>query len=303
MTKIELFTKLHNVEVIAEASKLKRMLSNPLKYFSAILFRELIYRMTKKEREIKCGTFFGTQMTILLPSSTDIFLTGGKSHISEIGLAKFLINYLNEGDTFIDIGAHYGYFSLLSSALVGPNGQVISFEAAPTTFDIFNKNQKLAPNISGYNNAISNETSDLIFYEFPNLYSEFNTIDNKQFQNESWYTEYAPKQITVKGIVLDDFIEEHRLYPKIIKIDVEGAEYKVLEGAIRHLQSYNPIVVMEYLSNERSNKEHKNAEILLISFGYKPHSIDTKGELIKLEDISMHLNDNDLISDNIVFLK
>ena len=303
MTKIELFTKLHNVEVIAEASKIQRMLSNPLKYFSAILYRELIYRITKKEREIRCETFFGAQMTILLPSSTDIFLTGGKSHISEIGLAKFLIKYLNEGDTFIDIGAHYGYFSLLSSGLVGHSGEVFSFEASPATFHIFNKNQKLASNISGYNSAVSNDTSDLIFYEFPNLYSEFNTIDNKQFQNEAWYSKYAPKQITVNGLVLDDFFEAHKLFPKIIKIDVEGAEYKVLEGASRHLQANSPIVVMEYLSNERCNEEHRNAEILLISLGYIPHSIDPKGELIKLEDIKTYLKTNKLISDNIVFLK
>jgi len=53
MIKSDLIKSLKNVEKIAAASKLRRMLSNPFKYFKAILHRELIYKRNKKEKEVQ----------------------------------------------------------------------------------------------------------------------------------------------------------------------------------------------------------------------------------------------------------
>lgn len=77
-------------------------------------------------------------MNIALPASTDIYLTGGKSHDSEIRLAKFLIKNLNQGDNFVDIGAHYGYFTLLGAHLVGKGGRVF-FEPGKSTYSLLEK--------------------------------------------------------------------------------------------------------------------------------------------------------------------
>lgn len=303
MPKDSLITKLENVEKTASASKLKKMLKHPYKYLHAILFRELIYKRKKEEKQVTAETFFDTEMHLLLPSSTDIYLTGGKTHDSEIRLARFLINHLEPGDDFVDVGAHYGYFTMLSSKIVGDQGKVLSFEASPTTYKILQKNTASVININSLNLAVSDETADLAFYEFPNLYSEYNTLDVKQFQNETWFAQYQPKKINVKSIILDDYLSIKDVKPKIIKIDVEGAELKVIKGLKHYLSQHAPLIVMEYLSNERGNSEHQAAEQQLNGLGYHSYLINDAGNLEQQENIAQYLSEKKLESDNIVFAK
>jgi FkbM family methyltransferase len=298
-----LLQRLDKVEKIATASKFERMLTNPFKYFNAIIFRDLIYKRKKVEKKVLGKTFFDTKIHLFLPSSTDIYLTGGKSHDSEIRLAKFLIKNLQSNDSFVDVGAHYGYFTLLGSKLVGSNGKVYSFEASPTTYRILYENTRDKSNIEALNLAVSDEASTLKFYEFPNLYSEYNTLNVEQFINENWYSEYKPKEITVKSIILDDFLSTKKIDPKIIKIDVEGAENKVIVGLKNYLSEHSPFIVMEYLSDQRGNEEHQKAENNLNSLGYTSFIIDKSGNLRKIDFISKYLEENNLESDNIVFSK
>ncbi len=303
MSKNKLISKIKNVERIASANKLKRMLMHPFKYFNAILFRELVYKKTRREKEVVCSTFFNSKMHIFLPSSTDIYLTGGKSHSSEIRLAKFLINFLNNNDIFIDVGAHYGYFSLLASKLVGKSGKVIAFEASPTTYKILQKNESNFENIIVYNLAVSDEEKQLTFYEFPNLYSEYNSLDIDQFKDKYWFSEYTPKSVRIKSILIADFIEEKKINPNIIKIDVEGAEFRVINGLRKYLINNSPMIVMEYLSTNRSNEEHIKAERLLKSLGYQSFLINNNGEPQETESITKYLDTHNLESDNILFMK
>ena len=303
MDKRGLLERLEVLDSLASASRLKRALRNPLKYAQAILFREFIYRFKKTEKEVVCNTFFDSPMNVLLPASTDIFLLGGKSHVSETKLARFLINKLSPGDDFLDIGAHYGYFSLLASYLIGNGGKVVAFEASPRTYKVLEKNKNRVSNMEVRNRAVSDESGELIFYEFPNLFSEFNTMDVEQFREAEWFDKFPPKEIKVKSIVLDQFLEKEKLNPKVVKIDVEGAEFKVLSGAKKYLSQYSPYIVMEYLSPKRGNKEHIEAERLLGTFNFNPHYLDSKGNLKPLKNVSEFLEKHHLESDNIVFSK
>ncbi len=302
MADLVLLEKLKRVEEIASLSKFRRMMVCPFKYLNAILFRELVYKRNKVEKAVVAKTFFGIKMHLLIPASTDIYLTGGKSHDSEIRLAKFLINRLNLGDIFVDVGAHYGYYTLLGLKLVGKTGQVHSFEASPTTYNILKKNTENIKNININNLVASDEIAELKFYEFPNLYSEYNTLDKEQFEKEEWFSKANPTQINVKSIVLDEYLSAKGIVPNIIKIDVEGAENKVINGLRNCLSKSSPMVAMEYLSDERGNKGHQGAEKILNSLGYKSFVIDDTGNLKQIERISEYLHQKNLESDNIVFL-
>jgi FkbM family methyltransferase len=303
MSHSDFLKDIKTVEKIASVSKFRRMLTNPFRYFNAILFRKFVYSKTKKEKEIQCKTFFGVDMNVLLPSSTDIYLTGGKSHETEIRLAKFLIQNLKANDTFLDVGAHYGYFSLLASKLVGEKGNVFSFEPSPTTFNILNKNQLPHANIKVNNLAVSDVNSTLTFYEFPNLYSEYNTLDVSQFENEPWFEEYRPKEITIDAIVLDDFLKKENIQFKVVKIDVEGAEFQVIGGMEKYLEKHSPVIIMEYLSDVRGNEEHIKAEQFLYNLGFEPYLIDDSGKLQSVSSVVGHLRNEGLESDNIAFVK
>lgn len=303
MTRSTLLSELDKVEQIATASKISRMLVRPFRYGHAILFRELVYKINKQAKEVFCQTFFGQHMHVLLPSSTDIYLTGGKSHGSEIRLARLLIHILNEGDIFIDAGAHYGYFSLLAAGLVGSRGKVHAFEAAPATFEILQKNSAAEGNITAHHLALSDRDTEMVFYEFPNQYAEYNTLDIKQFQNKSWIGENPPREYRVQAVSLDGFLEKEGLYPTLIKIDVEGAEYRVIQGFRTLLLSSNPIVVMEYLLGTHSNGVYARAEAFLASLGYLPFAIETDGTLLPIESAERWMSEMKIASDNIVFRK
>lgn len=297
-----LLDKIQKVEKLAFTSKLNRFLNQPARYAFSIIFRDFWYKRNKKEISRCCKTFFDAEMEILLPSSTDIYLTGGKSHQSELNLAKFLIKHLHPDDIFLDIGAHYGYFSLLASRLVEDNGRVISFEAAPSSFSILKKNVTNIKNIQPNHLAVSDTNSTITFYEFPNLYSEYNTISPQQFQNEDWFNEYAPKEIKIPCVQLDNFLGKG-IIPNMIKIDVEGAEYKALKGSAELLKEHSPIIIMEFLSDDRDNLAHVEACGLLTSLGYQSNIISNTGDISRINNVEKHLKQNLLDSDNIVFIK
>ena len=279
------------------------MLNDPLKYVNAILFREFIYKRNKSEKEVISKTFFGAPMHLLLPSGTDIYLTGGKSHDSEIRLTRFMINFLKPGDTVVDIGAHYGYYTLLAAHLTGPKGRVIAYEASPATYQTLIKNTAGLSQISTFNQAVADQCTELKFYEFPNLYSEYNSFDVSQFAHEPWFARNKPREITIPCTTLDQALSRESLPPALIKIDVEGAEDKVIRGMSYILNKTHPVIILEYLTTTRSNRAHQAAESLLNSCGFTAHIIKRDGNITKVSNIEAYLNGKGLDSDNIAFIK
>ncbi len=298
----DLLSSLDAVEKMAHASKVNRFIARPLKYVYAILFNKLIYPVSQKGILRKTGTFFGLPLYVLLPAGTDIFLAGGKTHDSEIRLARFLIRQLKPGDTFIDIGSHFGYFSLLASRLVR-SGKIYAFEASENTFAVLKKNVNAVQNIHAIHKAVSDQDEPIEFYELPVVYSEYNTMELQQFQDEAWYLKIKPEKKTVAATTLDDFLKETAPGPVVIKIDVEGAELKVVRGGVNYFSDHSPVIIMEYLEHRRNNRNHKMAIELLQELKYRPYSITSSGEPAPCDDIDAHLLAEGLESDNIVFTK
>ncbi|MCZ2355710.1 MAG: FkbM family methyltransferase [Bacteroidia bacterium] len=303
--KKNLEKNLEQVEALSNTSKLGRLLHNPIRYIYAIVLKNVLYPIFQKEISVSCELFTGKKINVVLPASTDIYLTGGKSHPSEIRLAKFLIHNLQNNDSFWDIGAHYGYFSILASELVGPGGKVVSIEASTSTFDILKKNTEQYANISIRHNAMSDNNQKVSFFELPNLYSEYNTTDLAQFENEKWFSKIKTKKVVVDALTLDNLLTKYGEVPNIIKIDVEGGEFAVINGGMNLLkkEGSKPVIVMEYLEAKRNNQPHKQATDTLTQLGFKPNIIQNDGSLIFISDIEAHLSKNNLESDNIVFKK
>lgn len=242
-------------------------------------------------------------MTIALPASTDIYLTGGKSHSSEIRLAKYMMKELTSKSVYLDIGAHYGYFSIIASQSIQKPNQLFSFEPSPQSFQILSANQKRYPLLQIFNLGIGESPTQLTFYQFPNLYSEYNSFDIEQYKTSSWFINNPPKEIIIESTTIDKFVEEKQIQPTFIKIDVEGFEDKVMNGAIQTIERFAPTIVMEFVSENRHNENHKTAQKFLQDRGYQAFVIDECTELIPIEQISDYLNEKNVESDNIVFIK
>jgi FkbM family methyltransferase len=299
----QIFDKINDVQKTALVSKLSRLLQIPIKYIFAIVFRELIYKWFKHPIGIKVETFFGTVMKVLLPAGTDIYLTGGKSHDSEIRLAKYLIKNLKEGDIFIDVGAHFGYFSLLAAKLVNSEGKVISFEPSPKTFNILKQNAETKENMVIINNAVSDQHEEINFYEFPNRYSEYNSTDVTQYEHLGWFKNNQPKCIKIETVILSEYFELKNINPSIIKIDVEGSEFKVINGLKDYLINSSPKIIMEFLTDGRFNEQHILAEKILRSLGYTSSVILDNGDIQVIGDIVSYMVKKNCDSENIVFIR
>ncbi|MCP4123055.1 MAG: FkbM family methyltransferase [Bacteroidetes bacterium] len=297
-------TMLDKVELLATSSKLMRLTHAPFKYLNGQLFSKIVYPFLKQGKPVTCRTFFNEQMNLLLPAAMDIYLCGGKTHDSEIRLSRFIVNTLKQNDVFIDIGAHFGFYSLLASQLVGTNGSVISIEASNEIFRILNKNTCQHANIQSFNIVCSDRNEMMEFHEFPMLFSEYNSISPGQYEGTSWFRNNKPHVIQAEGKTIDSLLTQLKTNPDFIKIDVEGAEREVIDGMTHTLDDSESLIIsMEYHADSGKNKAHKEAANILMNKNYLANIVNKKGKLerISTSGIGRYLLNSNLDSDNIIF--
>lgn len=300
--KQSLYAAISRIESLARGSRLKRFLAHPLNYPLAMGSKAWHRLSSGRTIVAKARCAWGDVMQVNLPAGMDIFLTGGKSHDSEIRFSKFLLSCLKEGDCFFDIGSHLGFYSLLSRACVGSSGTVVSVEAAPSSFALLKKNTSAYTNILPFNRAAGKEEGFISFYEFPALYAEYNTSYPDQFELQPWFRKKGFNKISLELVTIDGIISQLGRTPKLIKIDTEGAEADVVLGAFRSLDRNSiPFLAMEFLPPHRQNANHKEAATLLRQHGYLAHTIDGNGKLFFCPDPAAYMEAEQKDSDMIVF--
>lgn len=144
--------------------------------------------------------------------------------------------------TFLDLGANWGYFSLLASKCVGSSGKVYAFEPDPLNYRYLVENIRLnrAANIAPIRKAVSNRNGVAEFY-LDRDNAGAHTLSCRNIQ-----TLYKGS-LKVETTTLDDFVELDNIRPDFIKMDLQGAEGLVIEGGQRVLKQ-NPslMIVMEF---------------------------------------------------------
>ena len=146
-------------------------------------------------------------------------------------LGSLLERYLPLGGSFLEIGAHIGYFTMYACQLDGHKGQIFAFEANPTTFEYLEMNSRLN-NVgylcNTYNLAVYHKSTTLSFNTFARNQgsSSLATYGSKLLHE---FRE-LPTKIDVPTISLDEFSRGKELALDFIKIDAEGSEVDILEG-------------------------------------------------------------------------
>ncbi|RDC62171.1 FkbM family methyltransferase [Adhaeribacter pallidiroseus] len=297
-----LLSQLNQVEKIATSSKLSRLAANPYRYAVAIGFRKLFYPLQKKGLLVQAQTFWEEPFLVELPAGTDIYLTGGKADESEIRLARYLIKTLKPGDIFIDIGSHFGYFSRLALRILQGHGKIMAIEPSRKTFSLLQKNLAGYAAATALNCLIGAENTTKEFFEFPTTYSEYNTAFPEQFKEKDWYQKAVVQRYAVACKTLDSLVAEYNMSPTLIKIDTEGSELAVIQGAQQLLARNKTVaLVMEHLSKARHNQPHVQATALLQTHGFRPFVIAPDGTLVSCDDVEQHLAKTNRDSDNIVY--
>jgi FkbM family methyltransferase len=159
----------------------------------------------------------------------------------EPDMIAFIDDHVNEGDIYYDIGANIGVFSMYSS--IKKKGTVFAFEPESSNYFILNKNislNNLTGKVVAYNIAIN----DIDEVSFLNLKEDIvpgksgNTFKNEiNEENNSFTPGYRQG---VFGISLDSFVYKYgQPCPNHLKIDVDGNEYKIINGMKRVLTDLN----------------------------------------------------------------
>jgi len=299
----KIWTALLKAERKARSSKAKRFIASPVTYPFLMGFNQLYYPVFRRGLFVETDTFFGVPMKTLLPAGTDIVLNGIKSHDAEIRLTKFLAVQLKGGDTFIDIGAHYGYYSLLASVLVGENGHVYAVEASLHSYEILRANTVHATNITTYHNAAGETPGEITFYEYPGPFAEYNTIVKDAYEGAAWFKKVKQTINKVQTIVLDNLIADNEISKAIIKIDVEGGELSVIKGLSQSLREKDLTIVMEYLLSKDLHSPHHQAVEFMTEQAYNVYAIDKDGVIVPVTNVDQYLEKSGLDSDNLVFKK
>ena len=146
-----------------------------------------------------------------------------------------LASTLRPDSSCIDVGAHTGDF-LREMLRLAPEGRHIAFEPVP----VFHKNlAREFPSVDVRNVALSDEVGSAEFSFFPDLpgLSGFRRTEAAQ--------DGEPVRLEVRCDRLDDVLEADYV-PSLIKIDVEGAELKVLRGASDLIHRHQPLLMLEH---------------------------------------------------------
>jgi FkbM family methyltransferase len=172
------------------------------------------------------------------------FCPGGNSEIQFLNTyeptVKAMISCLKGGDA-VDVGANIGLYTMMLSRVLGERGKVVSIEPDPNYFQVLRRNIDLnnGYNVASLNVAAWSHYEDLMLTRYPSGSSSLDTSVSP------WKTGSA---LTVKGRPLDDILDELEINPVLVKMDVEGAEYQVLLGMRRILQSVRPWIIFEAIT-------------------------------------------------------
>jgi len=147
-----------------------------------------------------------------------------------------------DGDTVVDVGAHWGYFALLAASLCGKRGRVFAFEPHPRNFTLLKKNLEAngLTNVVAVQKAVSNRAGSI------ELLQAQSTASHSVISVPPELTSVGvsvKESIAVDTVALDDFFPRGSPEPRLIIIDIEGAESLALAG-MQRLIKRNPSLAL-----------------------------------------------------------
>jgi FkbM family methyltransferase len=156
----------------------------------------------------------------------------------EVAISAVLASALRSDSTYVDVGANRGQV-LREAARVAPRGRHIAFEPIPAlAADLV----CAFPSVECREMALGARHETATFCHFRNLDGWSGLRRSPEISDDRG----APEYITVKVSTLDAEIGD--LLPRVVKIDVEGAELAVIEGGRSLLSRVRPTLIFEHVA-------------------------------------------------------
>jgi FkbM family methyltransferase len=247
---------------------------------SSPLGRRAVQALTRpiRHRDLRVMRGRMAGVRINLGGSFVRYLTGD----AEPEVQEALAQLVKPGQTVYDVGANIGFFTILCSRLVGPQGRVYAFEPIPQNLVTLRRNIALngLTNVVVVEKALSASTGTAEMFVSP--WSAFHSLN---VEGASKQDNHGPQEgeIVVETVTLDEFVAQAGVSaPDLIKIDVEGAELIVVEGMRETLRLIQPLLLCELHDTQGAYGEFVD------SIDYRARVID--GESSELADADRNVH-------------
>ena len=211
----------------------------------------------------------------------------------------FVISYLAAGDIFVDVGANVGLFTLLGASLVGAAGKVYAFEPTALTYarlcDTVKRNR--LSNVECIKLALSDQDETRLMTVSVEGFAAWNSLAQPGVSSQC-----VAEQ--VKCYPWDRFAAQHALLGKValMKIDIEGWEYTMLQGAQATLQRADaPDLLVEFaeVNAKAAGTTCVALYNLLLTLGYELYQIDARQHKLSPASAQEYIYENLLVTKNI----
>ena len=258
MEKIKRANKIGGVKFVLLTS-----ICNSLRKIESILINFSNYLKYKNKKEI-IKNIGGFKM-ILDPKGKGIqkqlLINGDREVLARDAFKK----ELKRGDIVLEVGANMGYYLFLEARIIGKEGLIYAIEPSQKNYNILSRNLELnnaekITNIEKFNFAFGDKNKDILFEISP--FCNMNRIIEKK-------PRFSGRIEKVKMLTIDKFLEKKKK-PTVIRMDVEGDEYLILEG-MKKLLKMNPprLLYIETHFKAMGDKKTKTFLTILKKRGYE----------------------------------
>jgi FkbM family methyltransferase len=194
--------------------------------------------------------------------------------------SAFIASVLRENDTFIDIGANVGYYTLLASKII-TKGEIYSFEPELENYQRLNKNIELnnLKNVTAVRKACTDKNGMISFSVAGD--------DNKGMSSIFMLEGFLSHTQEAETVTLDQFVIDNSITKiDLIKMDIEGAELIALKGMANVLQKLKPAMLIEILKENLigAGSTVDDFCMYLKNINYKSYRIGADKQLIPIHD-------------------
>lgn len=245
---------------------------------------EALVQVFKLQRYYQGETFTVKRQGLLWALKPDCLIQRSLYYLSVFELKEtvWLKAQVKPEWVFFDIGANFGYYSMVVCGASQQRAHVYAFEALESNCELIRQNQSLNnfQQLSIFQVALSDREEEIDFYSPPPSCSGVGHIALDASPGHT---------VKVPATTLDHFVAEHDIQRlDCLKIDVEGAETRVLQGARETLRRFKPLIMIEFFPEGLESLNTSAGELLNLihDLGYETFRFSNKG-LKPFHDLSI----------------
>jgi FkbM family methyltransferase len=249
---------------------LKRVVNTYLSNITVLHKIEAWRKLKAKGEAVVIGAGNGISLKLYPDSILSEPIFTGRFEPSEIDFVK---SYLKKGDTFLDIGANIGLFTVIAAGEVKNEGRVVSFEPVQKTFSRLRENVELNKfrNVELVNAGLSDSDGTLEMITSTDGHDAWNS-----FGRPTAGTHFKSESVNIKRF--DTWLFDSKLSEiHLVKMDVEGWEINVLRGGMQFFSSPDaPDLLVEFTEENCKNAGTSCGELYetLANAGYTMYTYD-----------------------------